>query len=174
MAHAVNGVLILDVQIGHCSLEEELPALEVYLKRPEVHLAIDPEYSMKGGQVPCDVIGSYDGEDVNFASSYLSTIVKKFGLPPKVLIIHRFTKGMLTNFRKIKTRPEVQVVIDMDGFGFPAKKISSYEIAVTSEPVQFAGFKLFYKNDKLSSPYRLMDKKEILDLNPSPIYIQYQ
>jgi ribosomal protein S2 len=34
-----------------------------------------------------------------------------------VLIVHRFTQGMVTNYKKIKTVPEVQVVMDMDGFG---------------------------------------------------------
>jgi hypothetical protein len=81
---------------------------------------------------------------------------------------------MMTGYKNIKTCPEVQVVINMDGFGFPAKKANSYRIAVTNEPVQFAGIKLFYKNDKLDGPHRLMTDSEVLKLQPSPIYIQYQ
>jgi ribosomal protein S2 len=34
----------------------------------------------------------------------------------KVLIVHRFTQGMVTNYKNKKV-PEVQVVMDMDGFG---------------------------------------------------------
>lgn len=174
LAKKIGAIVFLDVQIGHSSLQEELPALESFLKMPQVHLGIDPEYSMKGGEVPCTKIGTYDAADINYASSYLSDLVKKYGLPPKVLVVHRFTKDMVTNYRQIKLCPEVQIVMNMDGFGFPAKKISSYEIAVSTEPVQFAGFKIFYNNDKLTAPYRLMTPKEVLDLSPSPIYIQYQ
>ncbi len=52
---------------------------------------------------------------------------------------------MVTNYKNIKTRPEVQIVMNMDGFGFPAKNINTYARWITGQPVQFTGFKLFYK-----------------------------
>jgi len=175
LADSIKGLAILDVQVGHSTLREELPLLEPYLSKSNVHLGIDPEFSMKGGEVPSTKIGTFDAADINYASAYLAEIVKKYNLPPKVLIVHRFTKGMVTNYKKIITRPEVQIVIDMDGFGFPAKKVNSYKLAVVSEPVQFAGFKLFYKNDSMTPKYgKMMLPKEVLKLYPRPIYIQYQ
>jgi len=174
LAHSINAIVFLDVQVGHSTLQEELPALEPYLSMPNVHLGIDPEYSMKHGEVPCATIGTFDAADVNYASGYLSGLVRRYSLPPKILIVHRFTKDMLSNYKHVDIRPEVQIVINMDGFGFPAKKISSYNIAVANEPIQFTGFKLFYDNDKKTPPYRLMQPQEILNLYPSPIYIQYQ
>lgn len=174
VAKKINAIVFLDVQVGHSTLQEELPELEPYLKLPNVHLGIDPEYSMKGGQVPCATIGYFDGADIDYAVKYLQGIVKEYGVPPKILVVHRFTKGMITNYKRIKLCPEVQVVVHMDGFGFPEKKRDSYRVAVTNEPIQFGGFKLFYKNDKLSKPYRLMAPEEVLALYPSPIYIQYQ
>lgn len=174
LAKQLNAILILDVQVGHSTLEEELPKLEPYLKLPNVHLGIDPEYSMKGGEIPCSTIGTFDAGDINYAATYLAALVQKNSIPPKVLIVHRFTKEMVTNYKNIQTRPEVQIIMNMDGFGFPAKKISSYKTALVNEPVQFTGFKIFYKNDKLSKPYRLMQPAEILELTPAPIYIQYQ
>jgi hypothetical protein len=148
--------------------------LEKYLMMPDVHLGIDPEWSMKFGHRPGKKIGTMDADDINFAIDYLSDLVKKHNLPPKILIVHRFTKGMITNYKKIKTCPEVQIVINMDGFGFPAKKVSTYRSFIAGEPIQFTGFKLFYKNDKKDAPYRLMTHQEILGLRPRPIYIQYQ
>ena len=174
LAKKIDGIVFLDVQIGHSSLQEELPALEPYLALPNVHLGIDPEYSMKGGERPCAVIGSFDGADIDYAAEYLASVVVKYQIPPKILVVHRFTQGMITNYKRIKTRREVQIVVHMDGFGFPAKKRDSYKVAVTNEPIQFAGFKLFYKNDKLSKPYHLMTPEEVIALYPSPIYIQYQ
>ncbi|MCK7557177.1 hypothetical protein MKQ70_20080 [Chitinophaga sedimenti] len=111
-----------DVQVGHSTVQEELPALAGYLSRPQVHLGIDPEYSMKGGEVPCSVIGTLDAEDVNYAIQFLTALVKQHQLPPKILVVHRFTRAMLTNYRNIHVTPEVQLVVNMDGFGFPAKR----------------------------------------------------
>lgn len=173
VARKINALVFLDVQVGHSSLREELPPLEPFLKMPDVHLGIDPEFSMKGGQVPSSVIGTFDAGDVNFASTFLDSLVSKYNLSPKILIVHRFTKGMITNYKNIRTRPDVQIVMDMDGWGVPAKKRTSYHTAITTEPVQFAGFKLFYKNDAIGNS-RIMEPKEVLGLYPSPIYIQYQ
>ncbi|MEQ1693199.1 MAG: hypothetical protein ABMA00_18050, partial [Gemmatimonas sp.] len=38
-----NAIMFVDVQVGQSTLQEELPALERFLKRPEMHLGIDPE-----------------------------------------------------------------------------------------------------------------------------------
>ena len=63
----------------------------------------------------------------------------------------------------------------MDGFGFPAKKINSYKLSIVEEPVQFTGFKLFYKNDVENKKWPvLMQPADILKLYPQPVYIQYQ
>lgn len=172
-AKKINALVFLDVQVGHSTLQDELPLLESYLKMPDVHLGIDPEFSMKGGQAPSTVIGTFDATDVNYASEYLASLVTKYNLTPKVLVVHRFTKGMVTNYKNILKRKEVQLVVDMDGWGFPAKKKTSYNTAVTTEPVQFAGFKLFYKND-VTATSRMMTPQEVLALYPSPVYIQYQ
>ena len=116
-------ILILDVQVGHDTLADELPRLQPYLKMNNVHLAIDPEFSMKDGSIPSSKIGSFDASDINYASGYLAQIVRADHLSPKLLIVHRFTEHMITNYRAITTRPEVQLVMNMDGFGFPAKKV---------------------------------------------------
>ena len=91
--------------------------LEKYLQLPNVHLGIDPEFSMKNGEVPGKKIGTFSYEDINNAIDYLADVVKKYNLPPKILVVHRFTQGMITGYEKIKKVPEVQVVMDMDGWG---------------------------------------------------------
>lgn len=170
----IKGITFLDIQIGLGSLEQELIYLDSFLRQPDVHLGIDPEYSMKGGQVPCTVIGSFDASDINLASNYLADLVRKYKLPPKILVVHRFTTDMVTNYKNIIIRPEVQIVMNMDGFGFPAKKIDSYKGAIVREPVQFTGFKLFYRYDLSKGYSSIMQPEEILKLSPRPIYIQYQ
>jgi hypothetical protein len=174
LAKQINAIVFLDVQVGWSSLQEEIPLLEQYLKMPNVHLAIDPEFSMKVRKRPGTIIGTYDAADINYVSGYLAKLVKDNNLPPKILVVHRFTRGMVTNYQSIKTRSEVQVVMDMDGWGFPAKKVSSYQIAEQTQPVQFTGFKLFYKNDVKNPPHVMMTPQQVLKLYPQPIYIQYQ
>jgi hypothetical protein len=174
MAEEINALVFLDVQVGLSTLKAEVPVLEKYLKNPRVHLGIDPEFSMKGGQKPGTVIGSFDAKDVNYATSYLATLVKKYNLPPKVLILHRFTQGMVKRSKEIITRPEVQVVVDMDGWGAPDRKINTYKQFVYAEPIQFTGFKLFYKNDIKETPHRMLTPQELMTLKPIPMYIQYQ
>jgi hypothetical protein len=170
-----NAILFLDVQVGLGTLQEELPRLEKWFARPEVHLGIDPEFAMKkSGLRPGKKIGTYDAADINYASRWLQDIVTKYRLPPKVLVVHRFTRGMVTNYRNIKLDPRVQIVMHMDGWGGKPLKEDSYYDYVASEPVQFTGFKLFYKNDQRLKGTRLMTPAEVLQLYPKPVYIQYQ
>jgi len=174
LAKRVNGIVILDVQVGLSTLQIELPLLEKYLKMPEVHLGIDPEFSMKNKEKPGTVIGKFTAADVNYTANYLAKLVRDNNLPPKVLVIHRFTKGMITGYKQITPLPEVQIVMDMDGWGPPAKKKGTYQQIIFPEPVQFTGFKLFYVNDLKAPSTRLLTPAEILQLNPKPVFIQYQ
>ncbi|MFT4022540.1 MAG: hypothetical protein QM664_02005 [Flavihumibacter sp.] len=174
MAKPINAIVFLDIQIGLSNLEEEVPLLEKYLSLPNVHLGIDPEFSMKTGAKPGSRIGTFDAADINYASGYLADLVKKNNLPAKMLIVHRFTKAMVTNAAAIKLRPEVQMVVHMDGWGAPARKINTYRQFIAKEPVEFTGFKLFYKNDLKETPGRLMTPEELMKLKPMPVYIQYQ
>ncbi len=139
-----------------------------------MHLAVDPEFAMHNGTPPGRVIGSLDAADINYAAQFLADLVKQYDLPPKILVVHRFTEDMVTNYKQIKPLPGVQVVMQMDGWGSPQRKNNTYNTVINPEPVQFTGFKLFYKNDLKEEPPRLLTPEEVLHLTPSPIFIQYQ
>jgi len=173
MAKKIDALVFIDIQVGLSSLQSEMPEFEKYLKMPNVHFGIDPEFSMKGGQAPGKVVGTFDAADINYATGYLAKIVKENNLPPKILVIHRFTQGMVTNYQNIKTRPEVQIVMDMDGWGHPQLKLNTYQRYVYKEPVEYTGFKIFYKND-VKNNGRLLKPEELMELKPRPVYIQYQ
>ncbi|MEJ7679285.1 MAG: hypothetical protein WKG06_15800 [Segetibacter sp.] len=129
---------------------------------------------MKNGEVPGTNIGTFNANDINYAIDYLADIVIKNNLPSKILVIHRFTKGMVKGYENIKKLPEVQVVMDMDGWGNKIFKKSTYLRYIYKEPVQFAGFKLFYHNDTKTGADQLYTPQELLKFTPRPIYIQYQ
>ena len=174
MAARINALVFLDIQVGKSTVQDEVPLLEPYLKLPQVHLGIDPEFSMKTGKKPGTVIGTMDASDINFTIKYLSDLVVNNHLTPKILVVHRFTHAMITNYKGIKPNPRVQVVIDMDGWGSKDRKLSTYREYVSKEPVQFTGFKLFYKNDFREANSRIMTPAEVLKLKPRPVYVQYQ
>lgn len=168
-ADARGWLLFLDIQAGRSTIAAEIPRLLPWLRRPNVHLGIDPEFAMPPGKVPGKRIGTLDARDVNHAQAVLAKLVDEFGIPPKILVVHRFTEGMLTGERQITLDPRVQVVIDSDGFGAPALKQNIFGLVVTRRPVQFAGLKLFYKNDK-----PMLTLAQVLALQPVPLYVQYQ
>ncbi|HTK59941.1 MAG TPA: hypothetical protein VL283_01920 [Candidatus Baltobacteraceae bacterium] len=174
LAAKTHGIVILEVQAGLSDLQGEIERLKNYLVLPQVHLAIDPEFRMKYGQPPGTVVGTVDAADVNRAAAYLASLVRENGLPPKVLIVHRYTRAMVTHAAKIEPLPEVQIVMDMDGWGPPDRKYSTYNAYINPEPVQFTGFKLFYKNDIKREGSRLLTPEEILRLTPQPSFIQFQ
>ena len=172
-AKSHNALLFLDVQLGRSTLAEELPRLVPFLRRPDVHLGLDPEFAMGDRGVPGTRIGTLDAKDVNFAIDLLTSLVDKDSLPPKVLVVHRFTRDMLTHYNRIRVDPRVQVVINMDGWGPPWMKRESYRRYVAKYPVEYTGFKLFYHNDTKAGD-KLMTPADVLALHPKPVYIQYQ
>ncbi|MHB2026668.1 MAG: hypothetical protein ACYCPQ_08550 [Elusimicrobiota bacterium] len=160
---------ILDVQVGHSTVGSEIGYLRPFLEESDVHLAIDPEFQMPGHLKPGERIGGSDAEDVNVAVIALAKIVSAYHLPPKVLLVHRFTDHMLRRRARIRLDPRVQVVVVMDGFGSPGLKTAIYRREITRAPVQYAGIKLFYKNDQ-----PLMGPRQVLALSPVPRVIIYQ
>jgi hypothetical protein len=175
-ARGKHALLFLDIQAGQSTLKEELPHLLPWLAKPDVHLAIDPEFYMhysREGRSPGSRIGSLTAAEVNYARAELARLVTQYRLPPKVLIVHRFTRNMLQDAAEVRLDPRVQIVINMDGWGQPWLKFDTYATCEVAEPVQFTGFKLFFHNDtRKGDP--LLTPRELLALRPRPFYIQYQ
>lgn len=170
LAEKAHGLLVLDMQVGKSTVGAELVPLMQFLQRPNVHLALDAEFSVKRkDKRPGQVIGTLDAEDVNLAIDTLAALVTRYHLPPKMLVVHRFTIPMLTHAPKIKLDPRVQVVLDMDGFGPPEDKYGSYGAYAHDRPVEFPGVKLFFKQD-----VPMLTPRQVLGLDPQPVYVQYQ
>ena len=175
-AKSRKGVLFLDIQASHSTLQQELPALLSYLERPDVHLGVDPEFYMhhdKEGARPSSRIGMMMASDINYVIRTLDKLVTDRNLPPKVLVVHRFTRLMVPDSENIRPTRNVQVVMHMDGWGAPWLKFDSYAAYIVKYPVQFTGFKLFYHNDTKKGD-ALLTPRELLQLSPSLSYIQYQ
>jgi hypothetical protein len=176
----IKGILILDIQPGHATFVEEVRLLGPWLLEPDVELALDPEWNLPAGHVPGREIGSTNAATVNELSYYLARIRKLQNLPQKVLIVHQFTEGMVTDRDRILDRPGVAIVHNVDGFGTADQKKNIYNQlayrtgagAAAAHPPgggRFNGFKLFYREDT-----GLMSPAQALGLAPSPDVIVYE
>lgn len=168
-ARAAGFKTILDIQTGRSTVLNELSFLAPYLSEPDVYLALDPEFSMGVEGVPGRRIGTMYATEINDAIGVLETIIHRHNLPPKVLIVHQFTTGMLPDKDAIWTSPVLDIVLDMDGFGSPALKRHTYRTVLRQRELEYTGFKLFYIQDT-----NMLQPADVLALNPSPAVVIYQ
>lgn len=162
-------LLFFDLQIGRRTVQTEVEGLRPWLEYEHVHLALDPEFAMKEGQVPGTHIGSVQAKDITWTQEYLAQLTQETGLPPKVLIVHQFTETMIAGKDQLAPVPGVQLVVEFDGWGSPDLKRTGYAATITQHPIEYNGIKLFYKQDQ-----PLMTPQEVLDLSPVPDIIIYQ
>ena len=163
-------LLFIDNQIGWSDPLAEVKLLEEFLREPFVHMALDPEFATEPlGVRPGRAIGGITGEQVNEVLLYLSQLVTREGLPPKILMVHQFADRMLHDREVIVTQPGVELSIDMDGIGSPRAKLYGYGLYAITEPSQRPAFKLFFDQDN-----PLISPEEVLAIDPVPDVIIYQ
>lgn len=166
-ARRTNSMLLLDIQPGRADFLTEAKALERWLREPDVGLALDPEWRMDAGEVPGQTIGEVDATEVNAVSSWLSDIVRDHDLPEKLLLVHRFTEGMIERPEILEHPANLAVTLNVDGFGTKAEKLAKYRSLVPRR--YHAGFKLFYREDT-----DLMSPGEVDALRPQPDVVVYE
>lgn len=162
-------LLILDIQPGYAPFLQEAKALERWLKEPDVSLALDPEWSMDPGELPGQTIGETDAATINEVSRWLSGLVRRYDLPQKLLVVHRFTGDMIEAEDQLERHPGVALVVNVDGFGDRPNKISKYNEFTRGKRDRRHGFKLFYEED-----VNLMRPRDVLALRPQPDLVVYE
>ena len=163
-------IVFLDNQIGWSDPLTETKLLEEFLREPFVHLALDPEFATKrNGRRPGLVIGSVTAEEVNEVQHYLAGLVAEESIPPKILMVHQFTPGMLRDRDKVESVDGVDLSIDMDGFGGIHIKLANYERFALPAPSEWPAMKLFFRYD---TP--LLSPERIQGLEHPPDIIVYQ
>ena len=124
---------------------------------------------MDPGQLPGQQIGDTDAGTVNEVSRYLSDIVRRGNLPQKLLVVHRFTEGMIKDERRLRAYPGVALTVNVDGFGDRPNKVAKYREFTRGRRDRRHGFKLFYEEDT-----GLMSPRQVLRLRPSPDLVVYE
>lgn len=173
--------VILDSQIANLSPTASISPALPYLKYPNVHLAIDPEFAVvhKGQYVPGNPIGYITAEQVNDVEREIADYMRAHGITGKrILMVHQFQSNMILDKEKLDpTLPEVELTLSVDGFGNPYVKTSKYNALVDAN-TPFTSFKLFYGWDEpLMTPRQALgvDGTEHTDfIEITPNMIQYQ
>ncbi|MCC6236818.1 MAG: hypothetical protein IT299_04500 [Dehalococcoidia bacterium] len=147
-ARAHDLLLFLDVQVGWADPLTEVQRLERFLVDPDVQVALDPEFATRAANVaPGKVIGTLQPDDVNRVQHYLAGLVREHGIPPKLLVLHQFLDSMLARPAEYDDVSEVEIAIDMDGYGSAGSKLDHYNEFALAPYAERPGIKLFYKWD---------------------------
>jgi hypothetical protein len=126
-ARRSRDLLVLDIQPGRSTLIDEVRHLRGFLRKPDVGIALDPEWNTGPGGVPGERIGSVGAGMVNRVSRFIAGIVRKHDLPEKLLVVHQFTEAMVRGESRLRTPRGVALTLHSDGFGTPAQKRARYE-----------------------------------------------
>jgi len=171
-----NDILVfIDHQIGKYDPIDSLKRMLPYLKYPNVHLALDPEWrTLK----PLYEIGSVTADEINRAQQVMEDYIIQNNIPgERMLVIHQFNYVMIKNRSEVKANfNRVRLVHCADGFGHPGMKRDSYAFNALASNIPIKGFKLFYNFNIPGAGYDdpLMTPKQVYELNPRPYLIMYQ
>jgi len=178
-----NGFLVfIDTQLGALTPIEAVKPVLKYLKYDSVHLAIDPEFEVNGLDVaPGREIGHVTGEQINEVQSAMSSYLKDNGIKKdKILMVHRFTNGMIKDPQVVKPYDQIDLIMNLDGHGSPELKVKIYNSLYTSDAStnSYGGFKLFFKEDKpeMMTPTQVLGMESVSKskIKVPPRYINYQ
>ena len=168
-------IVILDHQIGRFGVEQSFREMLPYLTRGNVHLAIDPEWrTLQPGRE----IGWVYAEEINRIQEIMQEYLLEQGIfERRMLMVHQFHPKMIQNRDQVRNDfPLVDLLLNADGFGHPALKLSTWRLIAEADNFPLKGFKLFYpkpwKTTGIDAP--LMTPEQVMGIVPRPVYINYQ
>ncbi|MBC7295809.1 MAG: hypothetical protein H5T79_05620, partial [Dietzia sp.] len=158
-------------QPGMADLLDQARLFEELLRRPNVGLALDPEWKLEPGQRPGAQIGSASAEEINRVTHWLADLTRDTGGPQKLLILHQFSLAMITDREDIDTsRPEVAISLHADGHGTPEMKLETWEVLQQGlSPDIWMAWKNFYDEDTPT-----FTAEQTMAVEPRPWFVSYQ
>lgn len=175
LAGREGGYVVFDLQPGSEDFLGQVQAYESALRLPHVGIGLDPEWRCAPDQTDFDRIGTVTAAEINRVIDWLADLVNTEALPQKLLVIQQFRFSMIQDRDLIAERPEVQVVIQMDGEGQGnlSTKDGTWDALIegTEDDHWRWGWKNFFVRDHPDGPY---SPEVTLDRSPVPVYITYQ
>jgi hypothetical protein len=172
VAEQQGAYVILDLQPGREDFLSQAKQYEELLLHPHVGLALDPEWRLGPDQVHLQQVGTVEAAEVNLVVDWLADLVRDNGLPQKMIIVHQFRSIMIQDRETLKERPELQMVLQMDGQGPIFTKDATWAALTsgTEDNHWRWGWKNFFDEDapETASPEHTMGK------DPVPVFVSYQ
>jgi hypothetical protein len=168
-ARAQDVSLILDLQIGRGNIPDEVRKIERFLREPDVHVAIDPEYAVGPDGIPIATPGRVTAAELNEVQRYLAQLSRDHNLPPKILFVHQYIEGTVIDGEQVESVEGVDFVLNMDAFGEIVAKEKKYRHFASKPHAKRDGFNIFLEHDE-----RVLSEDEVLELEPLPDVIFYQ
>ena len=168
-------IVVLDHQMGRNDPVACVRSMLKWLKYPNVHLAIDPEWKTDN---PGKEIGSVQASDINRAQELIQEYLVKENIEQKKLfVVHQFNWKMITNREQVRSDfDRIDLIHNADGFGSPDLKLGTYNFVSLAKNMPVKGFKLFFpkpwKTEGFVKP--MMTPQQVLNLKPRPVFINYQ
>ena len=171
-----NDILVfIDHQIGRYDPIDSLRRMLPYLRYPNVHLALDPEWRTTK---PMEEVGHVTAEEIIRAQQVMEDYMIENNIPgERMLVIHQFNHVMIRDRIDVKTDfNRVRLIHCADGFGPPNIKRNTYAYNARALNMPLKSFKLFYNLGIPGAGYDnpLMTPGEVYALNPRPYIIMYQ
>ena len=171
-----NDILVfIDHQIGKYTPVDSLKRMLPWLKYPNVHLALDPEWRTTK---PMQEIGTVTAAEINQCQKVMEEYMIENQIPgERLLVIHQFNHRMISSREKVESDfSRVTLVHCADGFGNPSIKRQSYAYNAQAVNMPIKGFKLFYNFNIPGAGYDspLLSPQEVYALTPRPYVIMYQ
>ena len=168
-------LVFLDHQIGRYTPVDSLKRMLPWLKYPNVHLALDPEWRTTK---PMEEIGTVSADEINQCQKVMEEYMIENHIPgERLLVIHQFNYRMISSRDKIENNyQKVTLVHCADGFGTPTVKRQTYAYNAQALNMPVKGFKLFYNFNIPGAGYDspLLSPKDVYALDPRPYVIMYQ
>ena len=168
-------LVFVDHQIGRYDPVDSLRRILPWLRYPNVHLALDPEWRTTK---PMAEIGSVTADELNRAQQVMEDYIIENNIPgERMLVIHQFNYVMIRNRGNVRTDfNRVRFIHCADGFGPPHMKLSTYQFNAQAVNMPLKGFKLFYNLGIPGAGYDspLMTPNDVYKLRPRPYIIMYQ
>lgn len=166
-----GGYAVLDLQSGRANFLDQAKRYEELLKRPNVGLALDPEWRIGPDEQPLTRVGSVEAEEVNAVADWLADLTKKNNLPQKAFVLHQFQLQMLRDRENIRTdHPELAYVLHADGHGVAEEKFDTWNVMRQDlGPGWFMAWKNFFDED---TP--MFTPEQTYAVDPRPWFVSYQ
>ncbi|QMV85146.1 hypothetical protein HW450_12610 [Corynebacterium hindlerae] len=167
---AIGGYAIIDLQPGRASLLDQAKRYEELLARPNVGLALDPEWKLQPGQLPAQEVGHVEASEINDVTGWLAEFTRARQLPQKAVVLHQFQEQMIRGRETLEFHDDIALVLHADGHGTLGDKLATWDMVRQGlDPRILLAWKNFHDED---TP--MLTPEQTMGIQPQPRLITYQ